>query len=309
MSEKIATRNAYGQALVELGEENDKVVVLDADLSNATMTKFFAAKFPDRFFDSGIAEANMTDMAAGLSTMGYIPFASTFAIFGTGRAYEMVRNSIAYPHFNVKIACTHSGITVGEDGGSHQSIEDIALMRVIPGMTVIVPSDANEAKKAVKAAAEMYGPVYLRFSRPASEVLPEAPFEIGKANVLRDGDDGVIFCCGLMVKPALDASDALRAEGKSVAVVNVHTIKPLDEETVLHYALKTGKVMTVEEHSVIGGLGSAIAEAMRKECKPIEFVGINDTFGSSAHNYNDILNYLGLTVEHIESAIQEIAAL
>ncbi|MEG1304660.1 MAG: transketolase C-terminal domain-containing protein, partial [Oscillospiraceae bacterium] len=231
MGEKIATRAAYGEALVELGRQNDKVVVLDADLSHATMTMNFAKTYPDRFFNAGIAEANMVDMSAGLSTMGYIPFCSTFAIFGTGRAYEMVRNSVAYPHFNVKLAMTHSGITVGEDGGSHQSIEDIALMRVIPGMTVIVPADANEAKKAVFAAAAYDGPVYLRLGRSAVEVLEDMPFEIGKANVLRDGADAVIFTCGYFVKSALDTAAALAAEGKDVAVVNIHTIKPLDEKT------------------------------------------------------------------------------
>ena len=237
MSEKKATRAAYGEALLELAAENDKVVVLDADLSHATMTLKFSQTYPDRFFNCGIAECNMIDIAAGMSTMGYIPFASTFAIFGTGRAYEMVRNSVAYPHFNVKLAMTHAGITVGEDGGSHQTFEDMALMRVIPGMTVICPCDANEAKRAVKAAAAMDGPVYLRLARAASHVFEEEmPFEIGKANVLRDGTDGVIFAIGLMVKPALDAAAALAEEGKNVAVVNVHTLKPLDTETVLAYA-------------------------------------------------------------------------
>ncbi len=305
MSEKIATRKAYGDAIAELGAENEKIVVLDADLASATQTKIFADKFPDRFFDCGIAEANMVDIAAGLSTMGFIPFASTFAIFGAGRAYEMVRNSVAYPHFNVKLAMTHAGITVGEDGGSHQAIEDIALMRVIPGMTVIVPADARETRKAVRAAAEMDGPVYLRLARLASEVLDDAPFEIGKANVLRDGEDGVIFCCGLMVKPCLDAADALKAEGKNVAVVNVHTIKPLDEETVRKYALGTGKVLTVEEHSVIGGLGDAVASAIiGKGSFTFRKLGIQDRFGQSGKPA-ELLEEYGISDAQILEAARE----
>ena len=283
MSEKKATRVAYGEALLELAAENDKIVVLDADLSHATMTLKFSETYPDRFFNCGIAECNMVDIAAGMSTMGYIPFCSSFAIFGTGRAYEMVRNSVAYPHFNVKLAMTHAGITVGEDGGSHQSIEDLALMRVIPGMTVICPCDANEAKKAVKAAAKIDGPVYLRLARAASPVFEEdMPFEIGKANVLRDGTDGVIFAIGLTVSSALNAAAALAEEGKNIAVVNVHTLKPLDEETVLTYAKKCGKVMTVEEHSVIGGLGDAVASTLigNGDFK-FRKVGIQDVFGQS----------------------------
>ena len=296
MSEKKATRVAYGEALLELAAENDKIVVLDADLSHATMTLKFSQTYPDRFFNCGIAECNMVDIAAGMSTMGYIPFASSFAIFGTGRAYEMVRNSIAYPHFNVKLCMTHAGITVGEDGGSHQSVEDIALMRVVPGMTVICPCDANETKRAVRAIAEMDGPVYLRLARAASPVFEEEmPFEIGKANVLRDGTDGVMFATGLMVSPALNAAAAMAEEGKKIAVVNVHTIKPLDEETVLAMARKCGKVMTLEEHSIIGGLGDAIASALigNGDFK-FKKVGINDEFGQSG-TANDLLEEYGFS--------------
>ena len=296
MSEKKATRVAYGEALLELAAENDKIVVLDADLSHATMTLNFSQTYPDRFFNCGIAECNMVDIAAGMSTMGYIPFASSFAIFGTGRAYEMVRNSIAYPHFNVKLCMTHAGITVGEDGGSHQSVEDIALMRVVPGMTVICPCDANETKRAVRAIAEMDGPVYLRLARAASPVFEEEmPFEIGKANVLRDGTDGVMFATGLMVSPALNAAAAMAEEGKKIAVVNVHTIKPLDEETVLAMAKKCGKVMTLEEHSIIGGLGDAIASTLigNGDFK-FKKVGINDEFGQSG-TANDLLEEYGFS--------------
>ena len=306
MSEKKATRAAYGEALLELATENDKVVVLDADLSHATMTLKFSQTYPDRFFNCGIAECNMIDIAAGMSTMGYIPFASTFAIFGTGRAYEMVRNSVAYPHFNVKLAMTHAGITVGEDGGSHQTFEDMALMRVIPGMTVICPCDANEAKRAVKAAAAMDGPVYLRLARAASHVFEEEmPFEIGKANVLRDGTDGVIFAIGLMVKPALDAAAALAEEGKNVAVVNVHTLKPLDTETVLAYAQKCGKVMTIEEHSIIGGLGDAVASTLIGNGSfAFRKVGINDLFGQSG-TANDVLDEYGLSDAKILAQVKD----
>ena len=233
MSEKIATREAYGKALVELGASNDKIVVLDADLAGATMTKFFKAAYPDRFFDCGIAECNMMDVAAGLSTMGLIPFCSTFAMFGAGRAYEQIRNSIAYPRFNVKICCSHAGVSVGEDGGSHQSIEDIGLMRMIPGMTVIVPADGNEARKATFALAQMEGPAYLRTARLASPVFDQDyPFEIGKANVLREGKDAAVFACGLMVSETLEAAELLAAEGVQISVINVHTIKPIDAACV-----------------------------------------------------------------------------
>ena len=306
MSEKIATREAYGKALVDLGNQNDKVVVLDADLAGATMTKYFKAAHPDRFYDCGIAEANMMNIGAGLSTMGLIPFCSTFAMFGAGRAYEQIRNSIAYPKFNVKICCSHAGVSVGEDGGSHQSIEDIGLMRMIPGMTVIVPADANEARKATFALAEFQGPVYMRLARLATPVFEEDyPFEIGKANVLREGKDAAVFACGLMVNEALEAAKLLSAEGIEISVINMHTIKPLDADCVLKYAEKCGKVVTVEEHSVIGGLGDAVADAlMGKVCCKFKKIGVNDQFGQSG-KAADVLREYGLTADQIAVKIKE----
>lgn len=306
MSEKIATREAYGKALVELGEQNKNVVVLDADLAGATMTKFFKAAHPDRFFDCGIAEANMMNIGAGLSTMGLIPFCSTFAMFGAGRAYEQIRNSIAYPKFNVKICCSHAGVSVGEDGGSHQSIEDIGLMRLIPGMTVIVPADANEARKATFALAEFQGPAYMRLARLATPVFEEDyPFEIGKANVLREGKDVAVFACGLMVNEALEAAKLLSAEGIEISVINVHTIKPIDAACVTEYAQKCGNVVTVEEHSVIGGLGDAVADVlMGKVCCRFRKIGVNDQFGQSG-KAADVLREYGLTADQIAARIKE----
>ena len=306
MSEKIATREAYGKALVELGEQNKKVVVLDADLAGATMTKYFKAAHPDRFFDCGIAEANMMNIGAGLSTMGLIPFCSTFAMFGAGRAYEQIRNSIAYPKFNVKICCSHAGVSVGEDGGSHQSIEDIGLMRLIPGMTVIVPADANEARKATFALAEFQGPAYMRLARLATPVFEEDyPFEIGKANVLREGKDVAVFACGLMVNEALEAAKLLSAEGIEISVINVHTIKPIDAACVTEYAQKCGNVVTVEEHSVIGGLGDAVADVlMGKVCCKFRKIGVNDQFGQSG-KAADVLREYGLTADQIAAKIKE----
>ena len=306
MSEKIATREAYGKALVELGEQNKNVVVLDADLAGATMTKFFKAAHPDRFFDCGIAEANMMNIGAGLSTMGLIPFCSTFAMFGAGRAYEQIRNSIAYPRFNVKICCSHAGVSVGEDGGSHQSIEDIGLMRLIPGMTVIVPADANEARKATFALAEFQGPAYMRLARLATPVFEEDyPFEIGKANVLREGKDVAVFACGLMVNEALEAAKLLSAEGIEISVINVHTIKPIDAACVTEYAQKCGNVVTVEEHSVIGGLGDAVADVlMGKVCCKFRKIGVNDQFGQSG-KAADVLREYGLTADQIAAKIKE----
>ena len=305
MSEK-ATRNAYGEALVELAAKNDKIVVLDADLAHATMTVTFQKEYPNRHFNAGIAEANMVNMAAGMSTMGLIPFCSTFAMFGAGRAYEQIRNTIAYPRLNVKIACTHAGVSVGEDGGSHQCIEDIALMRVIPGMTVISPADANEARKAVIAAAEMEGPVYLRLARLATPVFEQDyPFEIGKANVMREGTDAVIFATGIMVNEVLEAAKLLEAEGKSVAVINVHTIKPIDAECVTKYAEQCGNVVTVEEHSVIGGLGDAVADVLmgKVNCK-FKKIGVQDCFGQSG-KAKDVLREYGLTADQIAQSIKE----
>lgn len=306
MSEKIATREAYGKALVDLGTQNDKVVVLDADLAGATMTKYFKAAHPDRFYDCGIAEANMMNIGAGLSTMGLVPFCSTFAMFGAGRAYEQIRNSIAYPKFNVKICCSHAGVSVGEDGGSHQSIEDIGLMRIIPGMTVIVPADANEARKATFALAEFQGPVYMRLARLATPVFEnDYPFEIGKANVLREGKDAAVFACGLMVNEALEAAKLLAAEGIEVSVINMHTIKPLDAACVVKYAEKCGNVITVEEHSVIGGLGDAVADAlMGKVCCKFKKIGVNDQFGQSG-KAADVLREYGLTADQIAAKIKE----
>ena len=306
MSEKIATREAYGKALVELGEQNKNVVVLDADLAGATMTKFFKAAHPDRFFDCGIAEANMMNIGAGLSTMGLIPFCSTFAMGGAGRAYEQIRNSIAYPKFNVKICCSHAGVSVGEDGGSHQSIEDIGLMRLIPGMTVIVPADANEARKATFALAEFQGPAYMRLARLATPVFEEDyPFEIGKANVLREGKGVAVFACGLMVNEALEAAKLLSAEGIEISVINVHTIKPIDAACVTEYAQKCGNVVTVEEHSVIGGLGDAVADVlMGKVCCKFRKIGVNDQFGQSG-KAADVLREYGLTADQIAARIKE----
>ena len=282
MSEK-ATRAAYGEALAELGAVNSKVVVLDADLAHATMTITFKNAYPDRHFNAGIAEANMVGMAAGMAAMGLVPFCSTFAMFGAGRAYEQVRNSVAYPHLNVKLAMSHAGVSVGEDGGSHQCVEDLALMRAIPGMTVICPADANETRRAVFAAAELDGPVYLRLARLASPVFEEEqPFAIGKANVLREGGDVAVFATGLMVSESLAAAKLLEAQGVSAAVINVHTIKPLDAECVAAYARKCGKVVTVEEHSVIGGLGDAVADALlgKVDCA-FKKIGVQDRFGQS----------------------------
>ena len=305
MADKIATREAYGKALVELGEKNDKVVVLDADLAGATMTKYFKAAYPDRFYDMGIAEANMVDTAAGLSTMGLIPFCSTFAMFGAGRAYEQVRNSIAYPKFNVKLCMSHAGVSVGEDGGSHQAIEDIALMRVIPGMTVIVPADANEARKAVFALADFQGPAYLRLARLATPVFEEdQPFEIGKANVLRDGTDVAIFACGLMVNESLEAAKLLAADGIDAAVINIHTIKPIDRECVIHYAQRCSKVFTVEEHSTIGGLGDAVADVLMGVVNcGFHKIGVPDQFGQSG-KAADVLKEYGLTAPQIATSIK-----
>ncbi|MDO4422682.1 MAG: transketolase family protein [Eubacteriales bacterium] len=282
---KIATRESYGNALVELGKKNPNVVVLDADLAGATKTSTFKKEFSDRHIDCGIAEANMTGIAAGLSTCGKIPFVSSFAMFAAGRNFEQVRNSIGYPHLNVKIGATHAGITVGEDGASHQCLEDVALMRTIPGMTVIVPSDDIEAKAAVMAAAETEGPFYMRFGRAAVPVINDRPdykFEVGKAVVVKDGTDMVIFANGVCVAEALGAAEKLAADGINAAVVNVHTVKPIDQDTILEFAKKTNRVFTVEEHSVIGGLGSAVCDVL-SENYPVKVkkIGVYDRFGKS----------------------------
>lgn len=282
---KVATRESYGNALVELGKEHENLLVLDADLAAATKTGIFKKAFPERHIDCGIAEANMTGIAAGLSTCGFVPFVSTFAMFAAGRSYEQVRNSIGYPHLNVKIGATHAGISVGEDGASHQCNEDIALMRAIPGMVVINPSDDVEAKAAVKAAYEHEGPVYLRFGRLAVPVINDRPdyqFEIGKGVELRDGKDCTIIATGLCVSETLAAAERLAADGIDAQVLNIHTIKPLDEALVIAAAKKTGRIFTVEEHSIIGGLGAAVSECLSENCPTkVTRIGMNDVFGES----------------------------
>ena len=282
---KIATRESYGNALVELGAEHDNLIVLDADLAAATKTGVFKKAYPDRHIDCGIAECNMMGIAAGLSTTGIVPFASTFAMFAAGRAFEQVRNSIGYPHLNVKIGATHAGISVGEDGATHQCNEDIALMRTIPGMVILNPADDVEAKACVKAAYEYNGPVYLRFGRLAVPVINDRPdykFELGKGVVLREGKDVNIVATGLCVSSALEAAEKLAADGIDAKIINIHTIKPLDEELIVAAAKETGKVVTVEEHSVIGGLGSAVCDALAEKCPvPVKKIGVQDVFGES----------------------------
>ena len=282
---KIATRESYGNALVELGAEHDNLIVLDADLAAATKTGVFKKAYPDRHIDCGIAECNMMGIAAGLSTTGIVPFASTFAMFAAGRAFEQIRNSIGYPHLNVKIGATHAGISVGEDGATHQCNEDIALMRTIPGMVILNPADDVEAKACVKAAYEYNGPVYLRFGRLAVPVINDRPdykFELGKGVVLREGKDLTIVATGLCVSSALEAAEKLAADGIDAKVINIHTIKPLDEELIVAAAKETGKVVTVEEHSVIGGLGSAVCDALAEKCPvPVKKIGVQDVFGES----------------------------
>jgi transketolase len=308
MPESKSLRVAYGEALAELGALNDKVVVLDADLSHATMTSIFAAKYPERFFNFGLAEANMMAASAGFAHSGLIPFASTFALFGTGRAYEQIRNSIAYVNANVKFGLSHSGLSVGEDGGSHQSIEDIALMRVVPNMTIFVPCDSCETRKAVFAAAAIDGPVYIRVARPVVETFTTAdtPFVPGKANVLVDGSDLCIVATGLMVKEALKAAETLAAEGIGAAVVNVHTLKPFDSECILAMAEKCGAVVTVEEHSAIGGLGSAVAETLAgHSAAKFTRLGIQDKFGVSGKPA-DLFEAYGLTPHHIAAAAKSL---
>ena len=305
---KIATRESYGNALVELGAEHEEIVVLDADLAAATKTGMFKKAYPDRFIDCGIAEGNMMGVAAGLAAAGKVPFASSFAMFAAGRAFEQVRNSIGYPHLNVKIGATHAGISVGEDGATHQCNEDIALMRSIPGMTVICPADDVEARAAVNAAYEHEGPVYMRFGRLAVPVINDRPdykFELGKGVVLREGKDVTIIATGLCVAASLEAADLLAAEGISAKVINIHTIKPLDEELVAAAAKETGKVVTVEEHSVIGGLGSAVCDALcAKAPTPVLKIGINDVFGESGPAL-ELLKKYGLDGEGIFRKVRD----
>ena len=298
---KVATRDAYGKALVELGEKNPDILVLDADLAAATKTGGFKKAYPDRFFDTGIAESNMMGVAAGLATTGYTVFASSFAMFSAGRAFEQVRNTIAYPHLNVKIGATHAGISVGEDGASHQCCEDIALMRSIPGMVIINPADDVEAREAVFAAAEHDGPVYMRFGRLAvPRIFDENyKFEIGKAVTLKEGTDVTIIATGLLVNEAIEAAKALEEDGISVELINMHTIKPLDKAAVVAAAKKTGCIVTAEEHNVIGGLGDAVCDAVCEEYPvPVVKVGVEDTFGKSGPAV-DLLHIFGLDAKNI----------
>lgn len=305
---KIATRESYGSALVEIGKENPNLVVLDADLAAATKTGMFRKAFPDRHIDCGIAESNMAGIAAGLSLSGKIPFMSSFAMFAAGRAFEQVRNSIAYPQLNVKIGATHAGISVGEDGATHQCNEDVALMRTIPGMTVVVPSDDVEAKAAVRAAYLHEGPVYLRFGRLAVPVINDKPdykFELGKGVVLREGKDVTIVASGLPVANCLEAAEKLAADGIDAKVINIHTIKPLDEDLIVASAKETGRIVTVEEHSVIGGLGSAVCDVLAEKAPtPVCKIGVNDVFGESGPAVELVKKY-GLDADSIYTKVKE----
>ncbi len=305
---KKATRESYGETLKELAEEYKDLVVLDADLAAATKTGIFKKAYPERFFDCGIAEANMMGVAAGLAACGKIPFASTFAMFAAGRAYEIVRNSIGYPHLNVKIGATHAGISVGEDGATHQCNEDIALMRTIPGMTIINPCDDVEARAAVRAAVEFEGPVYMRFGRLAVPVINDREtykFKMGKGVTVKDGSDITVIATGLMVNEAVEAAKMLESEGISVRVVNIHTIKPLDKELICKCAKETGVIVTAEEHSVIGGLGSAVAEAVTECCPvPVIKIGVNDEYGYSGPAV-ELLKKFGLSAENIVKKVKE----
>ena len=301
--EKKALRAAYGEALCKLGEKNDKIVVLDADLASATMTNTFMKQFPDRFFDVGIAEADLVDISAGMSTMGLIPFCSTFAVFA-GRNYDQIRNGVCYSKFNVKFGFSHAGITVGEDGGSHQALEDIALMRVLPNMTVFVPGDANECYQCVEAAAEINGPVYIRTARLATPVYDPHPFEVGKGFVLKEGKDAVLFTCGIMKEHAIEAADILAGEGIDISLVTFHTIKPFDEELAREFAAKNRHVFTLEEHNVIGGLGDTVASAVIGHgVESFLKMGILDVFGQSGKPA-DLLKEYGLTGPQIAEKIR-----
>lgn len=307
MGDRIATRDAYGNALIKLGESNPDIVVLDADLSKSTKTNGFSKKFPERFIQMGIAEADMMSTAGGLATCGKIPFVSTFAIFATGRAYDQVRNTIGYSALNVKIAATHAGITVGDDGGSHQSLEDIALMRAIPGMTVLNPADATETEKLIYAAVEHKGPVYIRLGREPMPTVFGADYqpEIGKAVRLRDGKAATIIATGIMVERALLAADILNQRGTTVRVINIHTIKPIDAAEIIKAAWETGAIVTTEEHSVIGGLASAVSEVVvQNHPVPMEFIGVKDRFGQSGSPAK-LLEVYGLNPEHIVEAVEK----
>ncbi|MBR3163626.1 MAG: transketolase family protein [Clostridia bacterium] len=301
MDKKIATRESYGKALVELGKENENVVVFDADLSTATKTNLFAKVFSNRFFDMGIAEQNMMGTAAGMSTCGKVPYVSTFAVFAAGRAYDQVRNSICYPNLNVKICATHAGVTVGEDGATHQMLEDLSLMRTLPNMTVMCTSDDIQTKWAVKEIAKLNGPVYLRLCRLTTPVIYDenTQFEIGKANQIGDGTAATIFATGVTVAEAIKAQEKLKENGINVRVVDMHTIKPIDEEMIVKCAEETDRLISVEDHNIIGGLGSAIAEVLTNKCpKKLERMGINDTFGKSG-KAEELMKYYGIDCESI----------
>ncbi|MBP5467871.1 MAG: transketolase family protein [Candidatus Riflebacteria bacterium] len=305
---KIATRESYGNALKELGAKAKDLVVLDADLAGATKTNIFQKAYPERHFDCGIAEANMIDVAAGLSTMGLVPFAATFAMFAAGRAYEQVRNTIGYPHLNVKIGATHGGISVGEDGASHQCCEDFALMRTVPGMVVMCPADDVEARKMVEAAYEYVGPVYMRFGRSATPVFHDEnyTFKIGKGEMIQDGKDVAIIATGIMVPEAIEAGKKLAEEGVSAMVINMATIKPIDEEMVLEAAKKCGKIVTVEEHSIIGGLGEAVCAVLsEKHPTPVKRIGVNDEFGHSGPA-GELLKAFGLCADNIVAQTKKL---
>lgn len=308
MADKMATRQAYGEALVEIGEKNKSLIVMDADLSKSTMTVSFSKAYPDRFFNMGIAEQNMYGVAAGLAASGKTVVASTFAMFATGRAFEIIRNSIGYPHLNVKICATHAGVTVGEDGASHQAIEDIALMRSIPGMVVLNPSDGVSAKKAIEAAIEMDGPCYVRLGRASVPVIydEDLDFEIGKGITVQDGKDVTVIATGIMVNEAMKAAEQLKAEGISVRVIDIHTIKPIDKDIIIKAAKETKGIVTAEEHSVIGGLGSAVAEVTSKEAPvKIKMVGIQDRFGQSGKP-DELMKEYNITADDIVKACKEL---
>ena len=299
--EKIATRESYGKTLIELGKEDEKVVVLDADLAGATKTNLFAKEFPNRFFDMGIAEANMLATSAGLATCGKIPYASTFAVFAAGRGYDQIRNSICYPRLNVKICATHAGITVGEDGATHQMLEDISLMRTLPNMIVISPSDDTQTRWMIREISKVDGPVYVRLARLATPIIYEEnqKFEIGKAIQIGEGTDGTVFATGVTVAEAIKAQEELKAQGIDIRVVDVHTIKPIDRDTIIKCAGETKKLVSVEDHSIIGGLGSAISEVLTEECPvKLERMGMKDTFGKSG-KAEELMEYFGLTSKTI----------
>ena len=306
---KIATRNAFGEALVKLGAQNDKILVFDADVSTCTMTCYFGEHYPERFFNCGIQEANMVGMAAGASTCGYTSFLATFSMFAAGRCYDQIRNTLAYPGLNVKVVGTHAGLSVGEDGATHQCIEDLSLMRTIPGMTVICPADGYETEQAVFALAELKGPAYLRLGRAAIDQVTGGEgykFEIGKAAKLREGKDATIIACGITVPMAIEAAKALEAEGIDVRVLDMHTIKPLDKEAVIAAAKDTGLIVTAEEHNVIGGLGSAVSEVVTEMDKPVRVlkVGVQDSFGRSG-NAEALLKLYGITADDIADKVKK----